>query len=179
MPKKKESELPPCGLYRTGKALKENPEEIPSGALLMFHNHSNRGIPMLQMPEENTHNVWTFHKFGPGIEDDDAFIDALQPIREQGFYYLKEAIETPDGTLPRNTLIQLGYDMQANPIFFLPERGTGDNSLEFPDVGYRFEDIDILESLGPSFPLFIQGDEQEDDEHEDGLEPVSGPQLLN
>lgn len=177
MSKKTNVELPPCGLYRTGKPLKENPEEIPAGVLLMFHNHSNRGIPMLQMPAENEHNVWTFHKFGPGIENDDSFIEALQPLREQGFYFLREAIETPDGTLPRHTLVQLGYDMQANPIFFLPERGVHQNSLDFPEVGYRFEDLEILEILGPSYPLFIQGDDM-DEEHEEGV-GSDEPELLN
>ncbi len=177
MPKKKNIELPPCGLYRTGRALKESPEEIPAGVLLMFHNHSNRGIPMLQMPAENEQNVWTFHKFGPGIEDDDAFLEALQPLREQGFYYLRDAIETPDGVLPRHSLIQLGYNMEADPIFFLPERSTSGNMLIFPEAGYRFEELDILEVLSPGNPLFIQGDDLDDSE--EGLESPSDPNLLN
>lgn len=177
MPKSKSIELPPCGLYRTGQALASDPENIPEGVLVMFHNHSNRGIPMLQLPAENEHNFWTFHKYGPGIEGDDAFVQALQPLREQGLYFLGEDVETPDGILPRHTLIQLGYDMGAHPILFLPERSTTHNALSFPDVGFRFDDLDILEVLQPSFPLVLPGDD--DDDEEEGVEAVPSSELLN
>lgn len=181
MSKQRKIELPPCGLYRTGRALASDPEEVPKGILVMFHNHSNRGIPMLQLPYENQKNKWSFHKYGPGIEDDDAFLDALEPLREQGMYYLREALETPDGVLPEYTLVQLGYNLNADPILFLAETNPSENVLLFPDTGYRFEELDILGLLRPSNPLLILSDEEEDEEDDEGLMPTGGPssEILN
>lgn len=149
--------LPPCGIYRTGRALKGQEQEIPAGILVMFHNHSNRNIPMLQLPKENIHNVWSFHDLGPGIEDDDAFIEALQPLLEQGFYHLREELQTPDGRFPKNALVQLGYNMNADPILFIAQRSQNENSLFFAETGYRFEQLDILKKLGPEQGMWFTG----------------------
>lgn len=167
-------QLPPCGLYRTGRALASDPEEVPSGILTMFHNHSNRGIPMLQLPRENQNNKWSFHKYGPGIEEDPEFIEALEPLREQGIYFLREALETPDGVLPEYTLVQLGYNLNGDPILFLAENNDNANAFFFPDTGYRFEDLDILGLLRPSYPMLILGEENEEEEEDEGF-TSSGP----
>ncbi|TNE46788.1 MAG: hypothetical protein EP343_22210 [Deltaproteobacteria bacterium] len=165
MAKRKKESLPDCGLYRTGRALKSNPEGVPKGVLVMFHNHSNRNIPFVQLPEENTHNVWTFNEYGPGIEDDDAFIDALEPLREQGFYFLREPLEVTDGVLPAQTLVQLGYNRDAEPIFFQASRDTYENALNFPESGYGFTDASVLDVLAPEQPLIITGYNDEEDDH--------------
>ncbi|MCK6512911.1 hypothetical protein L6R29_23525 [Myxococcota bacterium] len=168
--------LPPCGLYRTGRALKGQETDIPAGILVMFHNHSNRDIPMLQLPRENTHNVWNFHEQGPGIENDDAFLAALQPLLDQGFYFLREELSTPDGKFPKNALIQLGYNRNGDPILFIAQRSNDHNSLFFAETGYRFEQLDILKKLGPEQPLWFTGapTEQEHDQN-----PQSSGELLN
>ena len=151
--RKKKIEPPPCGIYRTGRALKDDPEAVPAGILLMFHNHSNRGIPMVQLPKENQHNVWEFEQYGPGVEDDDAFLEALQPLREEGFYYLKEPLETPDGSYPAYSLVQLGYNLDGDPILFIGQKSEDENAMLFPETGYRFEELHILEMLGPPYPM--------------------------
>lgn len=179
MSKKRKLELPPCGLYRTGRALESEPEDVPAGILVMFHNHSNRGIPMLQLPYENEHNNWSFHKYGPGIEEDDDFIEAMAPLREQGIYFLGEDLETPDGTLPKFTLVQLGYNLNADPILFLAERQAEANALTFPETGYRFEDLDILGLLRPSYPLLLLGDDEEEEDDKHFSTPPSSDEILN
>jgi hypothetical protein len=165
MSKKIEKTLPPCGIYRTGRALSSEPQNIPAGILVLFHNHSNRGIPMLQLPDENHNNVWSFHKYGPGVEDDDAFIEALIPLREQGFYFLGSDLETPDGRVSKYTLVQLGYDREAHPILFWAEKGISENALFFPELGLRFEELGVLEILRPAHPLIVAG--QADPDHAD------------
>lgn len=145
--------LPPCGLYRTGSALKSDPEHIPAGILVYFHNHSDQGIPFLQLPEENVHNVWSFQEFGPGIENDDSFLDSLQPLKEQGFYFLTEALQTPDREYNAYTLVQLGYNRDGDPILFPAQRSETRNALAFSESGYRFESLGILNALAPEEPM--------------------------
>ena len=176
--RKRKQTLPPCGLYRTGKILvDEEGNEIPKGVLVMFHNHSNQGIPFLQLPEENYNNRWTFQKYGPGVEDRE-FLDAMEPLRDQGYYFLSNDLETPDGIAPQNSLVQLGYNPQADPILFFAERSTSENALFFAESGYRFESLEILEILSPPSPLGIFG--EEDEEHEDeNEEEGDSPDLLN
>lgn len=155
MSKKK---LPPCGLYRTGRPLQNHESDIPAGILVMFHNHSNRNIPFLQLPEENVRNVWSFQEHGPGIENDDKFIQALQPLRDQGFYFLREPLQVTDGVLPAYTIIQLGYNPQAEPILFRGSRSQYTNALIFPEIGYGFNSLEVLDILAPESPLGV-GDE--------------------
>lgn len=160
--KKNPVALPPCGLYRTGIPLEANSEEYPAGRLVMFHNHSNRGIPMLQQPRDNVHNCWDFHAYGQGIEDDDAFIEALVPLREQGMYYLREPLETPDGVFPKYTLVQLGYNVFAHPILFVANHLEEDNGFYFEESGYRFEELNVLQKLGPAYPIgYVEREEEE------------------
>ncbi len=176
MPKKirDEVELPPCGLYRTGRPLKSNPEEVPANRLVMFHNHSNRGIPFVQLPTHNENNTWYFSEYGPGIEDDDEFIEALEPLREQGFYFLREDLHTHDRILPKYTIVQLGYTMEGDPIIFPGERMPEANAIQFPLVGYQFSDLSVLEVLRPAYPM----EPLEEEEEDEGAEPFE-KELLN
>lgn len=164
--KKTENELPPCGLYRTGREHNDDDVHIHAGALVMFHNHSNRNMPFVQFPEENVNNRWSFSETGPGIENDQAFLDALEPLRDQGVYFLNEHIHTPDGVYPEFTMVQLGYNRDGNPILFPAKKlPHGQNGHYFEDAGYMFEDLDILKLLSPETP--IDHTHHEDDEPED------------
>jgi len=109
---------------------------------------------MLQLPKENTHNVWTFHDEGPGIEEE-AFLAALQPLRPQGFYFLNGDLQTPDGSYPAHTLVQLGYNRDGDPILFPAQRRHDQNLLFFSDRGYRFSGPDIFQNLSPEEPLLF------------------------
>ena len=182
--KKKEKQLPPCGLYRTGIVLpaEEDGDEVPAGHLIMFHNHSNRNIPFLQMPKENINNVWSFHEMGPGIENDE-FIEAMIPLRDQGLYYLNQDLQTSsdDAWYSELTLVQLGYNLKAEPILFMAEPLEEQNGFFFHDEGYGFPDLDILKILSPQQPFGAaeEDDEDEDEEDFDDDEFSSDDEFLN
>ncbi len=179
----KVKKLPPCGLYKTGIALPESEdnEEIPAGHLIMFHNHSNKGIPFLQMPKENINNFWYFHEYGPGIKNQE-FIDALIPLREQGLYYLNTPLETDDAWYSELTLVQLGYNLRAEPILFIAEPLPDQNGFYFKETGYGFEDLDVFRILSPEKPFGVPEEDDEDEEEEDDFDEMmydENGELLN
>jgi len=137
--------LPPCGIYRTGTALGADPKSVPANRLVMFHNHSDKNMPFVQLPKENTNNTWTFHSIGPGVGEDEDFIAALKPLKPQGVYVLINNILTGENTIPKGTLVQLGYNRNADPILFLGF--WRDGTVAFPKKGYKFDDLGILENL--------------------------------
>ena len=140
------NKLPPCGLYRTSVALAANPELVPAGRLVMFHNHSDQNMPFVQLPEKNVNNIWKFTENGPGIESPE-FIEGLQPLLPQGIYYLKKGIKTHDEVQPAFSIVQLGYTPEAEPIIFM---GSFENGvIVFPQQGYKFYDPSIFEHLQP------------------------------
>lgn len=145
----KTDSLPPCGLYKTGVALTSDPASIPAGRLVMFHNHSDKDMPFVQLPRENVNNTWDFNPIGPGIGDDDAFIQALRPLKSQGVYVLAKEIVAGATTLPAGTLVQLGYNRDGDPILF-----TGywfEGRIAFPARGYRFDNLAVLDNLQTAF----------------------------
>ena len=150
--------LPPCGLYKTGMALTSDPASVPAGRLVMFHNHSDKDMPFVQLPRENVNNTWDFNPIGPGIGDDEAFIGSLQPLKPQGVYVLSQDIATGSASLPAGTLVQLGYNRDGDPILFTGYWHEG--RIAFPSKGYRFEDPGILDNLQTAF-LASQPKEEE------------------
>lgn len=140
-------QLPKCGLYRTSVALPSNPELVPAGRLVMFHNHSDKDMPFVQLPEKNINNIWKFTDQGPGIENAPQFIEGLMPLLPQGVYYLKKGIKTHEGIQPNHSIVQLGYTPMAEPIIFM---GSFENGvIVFPNKGYKFDDPSIFEHLEP------------------------------
>lgn len=142
------AELPPCGLYRTGVSLPGQEEQVTGGALIYFHNHSDKGPPLVLLPEENTHNRWTFHKRG-WFAEDPGFLRALIPLKPQGLYVISgnHLHISREEILPEKTLVQLGYNRRGDTILF-PARFEG-NGLSFPSQGYRFEVPAVQENLAP------------------------------
>ncbi len=142
--------LPPCGLYRTTKALPEHESEIGAGALAYFHNHSDAGLPVVIAPDHNIMNRWHFH--GAGIPFRGlAWADTLVRLAPEGFYMLRKGLEFDGGNWPKGTLVQLGYTRTADPILFIAQqRATMDeNDLFFSDrgVGIAREQLSMLEPL--------------------------------
>ena len=139
--------LPDCGMYRTGAPLPGDPEHLPAGRLVYFHNHSQSGEPIVCCPEDNTHNRWSFQEQGHRVSDPD-FIAALTPLMPQGLYVLKEHLHiSKTDILPERTLVQLGYDREAMPILF-PGRFAG-NSIHFPESGLGFNSDTVFTNLEP------------------------------
>lgn len=112
------AELPPCGLYRTRSAL----GEVPPGRLVYFHNHGDPG-PGVYLPSGWRQNKATFHARGITLPAPEA-ADALEPLPAEGFYRVEASFECCDKkcrTFERGSLVQLGYDGNAQAILFAPE----------------------------------------------------------
>ncbi len=142
--------LPPCGLYRTTKALPDNEEAIPANSLVYFHNHSDSGLPVVIAPDHNILNRWHFH--GAGIPFRGlSWADSLAKIPAEGFYMLRKGLEFDGGSWPKGTLVQLGYTRTGDPILFIGQirAQLDENDLFFSDkgVGITRDQLALLEQL--------------------------------
>ena len=143
----KKPELPKCGIYRTQVPLTGKEDRVPAGCLVMFHNHSEQGPPLVLLPASNTNNRWTFHERGYLIEDQD-FVDQLHGLPAEGLYVLREHVHiSKEEMVPDKSLVQLGYNRDGQPILFVA-RFEG-NTIRFPERGYRFNDEKVFDLLDP------------------------------
>ena len=125
-------QLPPCGLYRTTGAI----GPVDSGRLVYFHNHGNPG-PGIYLPREWKYNRAQFHEKGQTIEDP-SLVRLLQPLPPEGFYRVVEAFHCCEKQCRRfeeDTLLQLGYNGEAEPSLCIPERV--DAMLAIPANGWK------------------------------------------
>ncbi len=150
----------PCGLYRTTAELAADPETIPAGTLVQFHNHADKGTPFIVLPASNTHNRWQFHPTEISI-DSAAYIRSLEPRKPEGLYRLSRHFH-PDQNhvVPENALVQLGYNRSAEPILFYPSRSETENGIVFPTQGTRippqiYELLERLDTRGPRKPTSV------------------------
>ncbi len=142
------SELPKCGLYRTGITLPGSEDQVQAQSLVFFHNHSEQGSPLVLLPHANENNRWTFHERGYLVESQ-PFIDELVPLISEGYYILSVHVHVgKDDMIPERSLVQVGYNRKAEPLMFVG-RFEG-NSIAFPVRGYRFESLDLFEQLEPA-----------------------------
>jgi len=139
-------DMPDCGLFRTGVTLAGHEKEVPANILVSFHNHSDQGTAMVQLPHQNEHNVWSFHNRGWGIKDPE-FIRAMIALKPQGVYVISghHLHVSEEKTIPENTLVQLGYNRAGDSIIFVGSQHQ--NSIVFPETGYRFENPDVQKFL--------------------------------
>lgn len=153
---RRESPLPPCGLFKTTEALAGKEEWVRENLLVYFHNHSQQGPALLLLPASNANNRWTFHDKGYLIRDTD-FVDSLIAVMPEGYYTLNQAIYlSHEEMIPENTLVQLGYTRSADPILFLAEFEP--SSIVFPNSGLKctLEIFDLLEPVNFRVPEFRQ-----------------------
>jgi hypothetical protein len=138
------SSLPPCGLYRTRRALGTT---IAEGRLVYFHNHGDPG-PGLYLPSGWSVNRARWHSHGTTLPDAH-WAEHLEPLPAEGLYRVSEGFtccEQRCRTFEPEQLVQLGYTGQAEPILFVPEwRAAG---LSFPNSG-TLVDRAKLERLVP------------------------------
>ena len=131
-------QLPDCGLFRTGIALKGHEDRVGAGRLVYFHNHSQQGPPLVLIPRTNTDNRWDFGTRGFLVQTQE-FIDRLIPLKCEGYYVVSENLHLSQSQiLPTETLVQLGYNPKGEPIVFVAS--FEGNSIYFPSEGYRFGD---------------------------------------
>lgn len=132
------SELPPCGIYRTRKQIKN----IEAGRYVYFHNHGDPG-PGLYLPQSWAHNRATFNANGTTVPDDfdPKSIEALRP---EGLYRVTSAFYCCAKKCTKfepDTLVQLGYNGNAQALVFLPEIGA--RGMNLPTRGSIVEDSEL------------------------------------
>src|SRR5262245_7482605 len=79
------ADLPPCGIYRTTRALGD---DVPAGRLVFFHRHGDPG-PGVYLPSGWTANRARWHEHGHTIPSTD-WADSLVPLPAEGFYRVRE-----------------------------------------------------------------------------------------
>jgi hypothetical protein len=137
------SELPPCGLYRTRRAL----GEVEAGRLVYFHNHGEPG-PGIYLPRGWKVNHAQWHSRGVPLPDD-GWARHLEPLAPEGLYRVREELTCcAKGcrTFEPDLLVQLGYNGAAEPILFVPE--WTEAGLALPEQGTRI-DADRVSRLAP------------------------------
>ncbi len=115
--------------------------------LVLFHNHSDAGAPMVLTPHENRENRWRFHERGWKADDAD-FLAALVALKPEGLYTTREHIHFGrDDILPPKSLVQLGYNRSGVSILFVGR--FENNAIAFPDKGFSFTTTDVQALLDP------------------------------
>jgi len=125
---------PPCGLYRTTRAL----EALPAGRLVFFHNHGDPG-PGIYLPRAWNLNRAEWHAKGTTVSDP-AWSSTLEALPEEGLYSVQSSFFCCEQSCVRfeeGQLVQLGYDGEAQPILFMPEWSA--RGLGFPARGTRLD----------------------------------------
>ena len=138
------TDLPPCGLYRTGAALDDH---VPAGRLVYFHNHGDPG-PGIYLPSGWTANRARWPEHGHTIPSH-AWAQSLVPLPAEGFYRVRKAFTCCAQrcrTFEPDLLVQLGYDGEAHAIVFVPEWTA--HGLALPETGARVE-VERLSGLAP------------------------------
>jgi len=124
--------LPTCGLYRTTK----NIGSVPAGKLVYFHNHGDPG-PGVYLPSGWQANRAQFSEHGHTLENDSQ-AGALEQLQAEGFYRVSQDFTCCDKqcrTYQAETLVQLGYNANAEAILFVPNWTAA--GLELPERGQR------------------------------------------
>lgn len=145
---------PRCGLYQTRAPMPGHEARVPAGRLVYFHNHSRQGPPIVLLPAHNRHNTWYFHERGY-LVDSPAYAAALRALLPQGLCRVREHFHPgPELTVERNTVVQLGYTLAAEPIVFFGTRNPADGSVRFAERGMRIDErvYQQLEPLGLGGP---------------------------
>lgn len=133
------------GLYRTTVPLVIRGEPaIPADVLVFVGKRQTDDLWFAVRPRSNRLNRWYWDEptiaLGPA---NDAWVDSLVPLPQEGYYTLPETLELPGGARwLRNAIVQLGYDETGRGIIFVAEQrsGAGENALFFSDRGVRVAD---------------------------------------
>ena len=136
-----ETDLPPCGVYRTTQPI----GEVPAGRLVYFHNHGDPG-PGIYTPHGWKGNKARFHQQGHTLTSPGE-AKSLIPLAAEGFYRVVSGFFCCGKRCRHfepDTLVQLGYDSAATPILFMPE--FRDGVVILPERGVKI-DNDRIERL--------------------------------
>lgn len=139
---------PPCGLYRTTRALPGD-DAVGPGLLVSFHDHSDAAVPVVFLPAFSTFNRWAWGKDPHPIRER-GWLESLRPLPAEGYYVLPEDLAFDEAKWPASSLVQLGYDLTGGPLLFLAQRKfhRAENTLFFGERGVPI-DADRLARLRP------------------------------
>ena len=152
------NQLPPCGIYRTRKAI----GEIPEGRLVYFHNHGDPG-PGVYLPASWNGNRAKFHTRGTTLTDPQ-HVHSLEPLEVEGFYRVVDAFHCCEKNcrlFEQDMLVQLGYNGHAIPILFVPQIVNG--MLAVPESGTRIDQDRITHLRRLKVPIAPASNEVEDE----------------
>jgi len=138
------SDLPPCGIYKTRRALAD---AVPAGRLVFFHNHGDPGAGVY-VPESWNLNRAVFAEKGVPVPSD-SWARELEPLPAEGFYRVRESFHCCEGrcrSFETDLLVQLGYDGAATPLLFVPEWTA--EGMVVPETGTAI-DSERLAMLAP------------------------------
>ena len=146
-----------CGLYRTTTELADHPS-VAAGLLVYFHNHSDGGTPIVQLPESNTHNRWRFAAAGHPVTDEH-YVSSLIALKPEGLYRVREHFHPDEShVVGKDSLVQLGYNRTADLIIFHPHPTADANGIHFVARGTAIPPAiyDRLERLNLEGPVPTQ-----------------------
>src|SRR5688500_7170961 len=109
--------LPRCGFYRTTQAI----GPVPQDRLVYFHNHGDPG-PGIYLPIDWRANRANFADRGTTLTDE-AIAETLDPLAPEGLYRVEHEFTCCAKRCRMyrpGQLVQLGYDVTAKPILFIP-----------------------------------------------------------
>jgi hypothetical protein len=146
----------PCGLYVTTKEIED---KIPEKTLVFYHNHGNPG-PGIYPVEKWVNNKAVFSKKGFVIPSG-KWAKSLKSLKQEGFYRISKdfhCCEKHCTLFERETLVQLGYNNEGEPIVFIPQWDF--DGLLFPKTGVLTTQ-DKLNNLKPLKVIFKFKSEEE------------------
>lgn len=134
--------VPTRGLYRTTVPLQGKEQAVAAQRLVLFHETSAQGKPIVLLPNGVVDNRWSFHKAGY-LVDDATWLRTLVPLPNMGFYTLKQTLNVGPGVdLPPGLLVQLSYTQGGEPVIFPGQLMPG-NRIQFPSNGSRVTDLQL------------------------------------
>lgn len=138
-----------CGLYQSRVPLRHDHSSIAAERLVYLHDHRPDAWPTAHLPEALQEGRWRFEEKGVDVVDA-AFLQALQPLPPEGWYSLREAVQSgaDDGAeLPARSLVLVGYNRKGHCILFPAQ--FGQREVRFGERGLRFADAAVLDALEP------------------------------
>jgi hypothetical protein len=136
------------GLYRTLLPLPGNEANVPGQRLVLFNPTSEANVPVVAMPSGVEDNRWNFSPRGYPVRDP-AWVDTLVELPLQGFYVLTgELVLSPQITLPKGVLVQLGFTQQGEGVVFPAYLEKG-NRIQFDRNGAKVSDLQFA-LFGPT-----------------------------
>lgn len=138
------------GIYKTTKYLPGHEAEVGPGALVLIRTDGDFAPASVLTAINNENNQWKFRM--PGVKIPPASLNwrsTLIKVPHEGFYRLKTPFTFGEnGRYVANTLVQLGYTREADPILFIAQRRNplSSNHLFFSDKGVKVE-LDRLADL--------------------------------